>query len=190
MSDPKKLKRRGGYFILERACPHVLSQEKLLVDEANSLGMKYAKTNEYFVRRCMKEYELADKIIVPSMYSLNTFIEHGIDRNKLELVRLDANFTLSGTKDFIKKKNSFIVGSVGGNPLRKGFVYLIEAWQKLRLSKAKLLLKTSETELMRIPILWNKIKDDATIEVVGYLENIVCSLLKLDFLYQMLSKLK
>jgi glycosyltransferase involved in cell wall biosynthesis len=168
----KKQKKRGGYFILERACPHILYQEKLLVDEANSLGVKYAKTNEYFIRRCIKEYELADKIIVPSMYTLNTFIEQGINRNKLELVRLDANLTLTGKTDYKKQNNGFIVGSVGGNPLRKGFIYLIEAWQELRLSNAKLLLKTSKAELKRIPLIWNKIKDDPTIEVVGYLEKI------------------
>jgi glycosyltransferase involved in cell wall biosynthesis len=168
----KKIKKTGGFFILERACPHVLFQEKLLIEEAFSLGIKYSKTSDYFIQRCIKEYELADKIIVPSMYSLNTFIEQGINRNKLELVRLDANFTKSGRKDYIKKNNSFIVGSVGGNPLRKGFLYLIEAWQKLKLPKAKLLLKTSESELQNIPILWDKIKDDSSIEIMGYFKRI------------------
>ena len=49
-----KQKRRGGYFILERACPHVLFQENLLIEEAASIGVNYSTTNDYFVRRCMR----------------------------------------------------------------------------------------------------------------------------------------
>jgi len=168
----KKHKKSGGIFILDRACPHVFYQEKLLKEEAQKLGIDYAETNKYFIDRCVNEYALADKIIVPSMYTLNSFVEYGVDENKLELVRLDANFSRSCDGIVQKKYDLFVVGSVGGNALRKGFIYLIDAWQSLNLENAQLLLKTSESELKMIPVIWNKIKDDTSIKIVGYVDKI------------------
>ena len=167
-----KHKKRGGYFVLERACPHVLYQEKLLIKESDKLGANYQKTSKKFIDRCTQEYTLADKIIVPSLYTLNSFLEYGVDRSKLELLRLDANFSRSGQIYKSKNSKNFVVGSIGGNALRKGFVYLIEAWQSLQIENGTLLLKVTEAELKSIPIIWNKVKIDPTIEIIPYLKKI------------------
>ncbi len=166
-----KFKKQGKYFILERACPHVLYQEELLISEAKILGINYEPTSKKFVDRAIREYELADKIIVPSWYTYNSFIEEGIPKEKLEIVRLDSNFTPKELDLRKEDTNTFIVGSVGGNVLRKGFLYLVEAWQSLNLKNAKLLLKTSIDEIKKVPIIWNKIKNDSSIEVIGYMSH-------------------
>jgi len=168
----KKYKKKGKYFVLERACPHVLYQEELLSQEAEILSTVYDKTSQDFVSRAIEEYTLADKIIVPSMYSYDSFIERGVPEKKLEIVRLDANFFPKNIDSKMQKKANFVVGTIGGNVLRKGFLYLVDAWQSLELKDAKLLLKTSVKELKNVPKIWDKIKDDDSIEIVGYFKNI------------------
>ena len=172
LSSIKNAKKNNVIVFVEKACPHPLYQEKLLLEEASILGIEHKTHSEKFMKRTLEEFELADKVIVPSMYTYNSFIEYGFDRDKLVNVTLDANF--KPKKDHKKKyskEQSFIVGTVGGNILRKGFLYLIDAWQELGLKNAKLLLKTSQKELEDIPLLWNKIKDDNSIEVIGYLKD-------------------
>ena len=72
----------------------------------------------------------------------------------------------------MQKNANFVFGTIGGNVLRKGFLYLVDAWQSLELKDAKLLLKTSVKELKNVPKIWDKIKDDDSIEIVGYFKNI------------------
>ena len=106
------------------------------------------------------------------MYSYDSFIERGVPEKKLEIVRLDANFFPKNIDSKMQKKANFVVGTIGGNVLRKGFLYLVDAWQSLELKDAKLLLKTSVKELKNVPKIWDKIKDDDSIEIVGYFKNI------------------
>ena len=65
-----------------------------------------------------------------------------------------------------------ILGTIGGNPLRKGLIYLVEAWQNLKLKNATLLIKTSEAELKKNTELYKKILKDDTINIVSYIKNI------------------
>lgn len=167
----RKYKKLNKTFILERACPHAMFQEQLLIEEADTLKIVYEPTSKAFLDRAVEEYELADKIIVPSKYSYDTFISRGFTDKKIEIVRLDANFIPVGVSEK-RDDNTFVVGSVGGNILRKGYLYLIKAWQKLKLKNAKLLIKTSLSEIQAVSVLWDLIKDDESIEIVGYMKNI------------------
>jgi len=168
----RKQKEEGGVFILDRACPHVKFQENLLVEESSNLGIEYSPVSNGFMDRMLEEYYIADKIVVPSQYTYDSFVENGFNKDKLFLAPLDVNFIFSGVKKKSNIGNSFTVGSVGGNVLRKGFIYLLEAWEHLSIPNSKLLLKTSKNELKKHPILWDKIKNNPTVEVVGYVENI------------------
>ena len=168
----RKQKEEGGVFILDRACPHVKFQENLLVEESSNLGIEYSPVSNGFMDRMLEEYYIADKIVVPSQYTYDSFVENGFNKDKLFLAPVDVNFIFSGVKKKSNIGNSFTVGSVGGNVLRKGFIYLLEAWEHLSIPNSKLLLKTSKNELKKHPILWDKIKNNPTVEVVGYVENI------------------
>ena len=176
----KVQKKKGGVFILDRACPHIKFQERLLLEESNNLGIEYSPVSNRFMDRMLEEYDLADKIVVPSLYTYNSFIENGFNKDKLFLASLDVNFLSSGVKTNSTINNGFIVGSVGGNVLRKGFIYLLEAWESLSIPNSMLLLKTSKNELKKYPILWDKIKNNPTIKVIGYVENIEEFYLKCD----------
>lgn len=171
-----KQKKRGGVFILERACPHVDFQDELLSDESLKLGIEYSGMLSATKIRMRQEYELADYIIVPSIYTLNTFISRGVGIEKLHLQRLDAGFTPKNSKTAKKhpkgQNEKFIVSSIGGNSLRKGFIYLVRAWKELSLDNAELRIKCSMSEIRRIPELYKIINETNSIKVIGYLESL------------------
>jgi len=173
LESGKKQKRRGGIFLLDRACPHARYQRELLLEEAELLGVDYDPMSLALMDRMEQEYQLADKILVPSSYTYESFLENGISRDKLEILRLDANFTPLAPRVRSERRNGdFVVGSIGGNIIRKGFLYLLRAWKKIALKDAKLIIKTSQSEIDKIPFISKLIEEDPTIEVAGYFENI------------------
>ena len=167
----KKAKRNNAVIFVEKSCPHPLYQEKLLKEESKILGIKYQEPSKWFLDRTIMEFELADKVIVCSKYTLNSFIEYGFPREKLYNVALDSSFK---PKNSLKKNNyrkELVVGIAGGNVVRKGFVYLLEAWKALDISNASLLLRTSRSELQKIPKLWSLIDGDTSIEIIDHVND-------------------
>ena len=159
-------RRKGARVILDRACPHVDFQQAIVRDEAAKTGAKYAAEPEWFRQRQLAEYALADAIVVPSRYSADSFPAQL--RSKIiiapllprELTRQSAARVDDGI---------FSLGVLGGNPLRKGYLYLLEAWHRLALPNARLLLRAADfapyprlAELAKHP----------TVERVGYLPRI------------------
>jgi glycosyltransferase involved in cell wall biosynthesis len=125
--------------VLDRACPHYDFQQSLLKRESAKVGAIFSREPEWFRQRQLDEYELADAILVPSEYTAQSFPPHL--RSKL------VKAPLSGRCSFPEQLNSrrnklFTVGVVGGNPLRKGYLYLFRAWKKLGLPRAQLLVRS------------------------------------------------
>ena len=169
------IKKRGGKYVLDRACPHIEVQNRLIQAEADNLGLNVPVSTDSFLERTLEEYELADKIILPSTYSYNSFLKMGVSKDKLVRIPLTANFKPGSNLKVNRHRNKnekFVIGFIGGNVVRKGVVYLIEAWKKLRLNEAILRLKINQSELQKVPGLWKKIEDDPSIEVIGYVRNI------------------
>jgi glycosyltransferase involved in cell wall biosynthesis len=122
--------------------------------------------------RSHAEYALADFIVVPSAYSACTFVERGFDAKKIVKVPLDVPMLYSGRPAPRAKDDLFVVGTLGGNMLRKGFVYLLEAWRRLALPNGRLLIKASERALRRSPVLRQYLDSCPNVEVVGYVPDI------------------
>jgi len=167
----KKAKKNGTIIFVEKSCPHPYFQYKLLNEEARYLGAPPIKHSNRFINRILEEFELADKIVVCSTYTLNSFLDNGISKDKLYNIALDSNFYPVRAYNKNYQKDGIVVGSVGGNVIRKGFIYLLQAWKELNIPNSKLLLKTSKQELMKIPKIWNLIKGDESIEIVGYVND-------------------
>jgi glycosyltransferase involved in cell wall biosynthesis len=172
LNTGKKYKKKGASFILDRACPHIDLQQSLLIEEAELTKSRYTPMSNMFLDRCLEEYELADKIIVPSNYSYNSFIQKGFKKSKIQKLKLNINYLAKKKKKKTINDNKFVLGTIGGNPLRKGIKYLIDAWQALQLHNATLLLKTSEFELKKNKDLFQRIKNDQTIKIMPYFKNI------------------
>lgn len=136
-------KAQGIKTIVDRACPHIDFQLPLLDEEIEYLtGKKKAFSDNHALReKMLEEYEIADSIIVPSRYSYNSFINKGFDKNKLKLVPLmkEKNVT-RGAEQYNK---DFTILAVGFSFYRKGFFYLLKAFQELNLPNAKLIIRTT-----------------------------------------------
>ncbi len=158
---------RGARFVLDRACPHVDVQQALVRGECARLGVPYHAEPRWFRQRQLAEYEEADFILVPSEYSRLSF-PLGL-QSKVLVAPLFGR--LPDITPIVQKRESdapFTFGTVGGQPLRKGFLYLLEAWEKLRLPNARLLLRT-DAPLHHFPALRERLRRLPNVEIVGYM---------------------
>ena len=107
------------------------------------LTQEYSKFNKKFTinyktwQRELLEYELADFISVPSNFVKRSFIENGIPESKLILNPYGVD--LSDFKQLKKNDNIFRVVFAGGFNIRKGCVYLLEAFYQLDLPESELI---------------------------------------------------
>ena len=56
--------------------------------ESDNLGVSTRKVSTAFIDRMLAEYELADKIVLPSEYSYSSFIKSGFPPEKLTKIPL------------------------------------------------------------------------------------------------------
>lgn len=163
----QRAKRAGGVFVLDRACPHRDFQEWLVERESGRLGVAYRPQPEWFRQRQLEEYELADAILVPSEYSARTFPEH----LQAKLVKAPLLGRCAEPERVRTEANAeFTVGVLGGSPVRKGYLYLLQAWRRLALPKAKLLVRSGD--LRAYPVLRELLDTTPNVEMVGYVAKI------------------
>jgi glycosyltransferase involved in cell wall biosynthesis len=65
----------------------------------------------------------------------------------------------------------FTVGVVGGEPVRKGYLYLLDAWERLALANARLLIR-SDAHFARYPALQQRLARLTNVEIVRYVPDI------------------
>ena len=160
-------KKHGGAFVLDRACPHRDFQESLVERESERLGVAYHPQAEWFRERQLAEYDLADAILVPSEYTVRSFPEP----LRRKLIKAPLLGRCSEPKVVRKERNAtFTVGVVGGSPIRKGYLYLLKAWQRLALPNAKLLLRSGD--LTHFPALRELLSSIPNVEFVDYVPDI------------------
>ncbi len=172
LSAGRAARSRGARFVLDRACPHVDVQQALVRSECERLGVRYKGEPQWFRERQLAEYEEADVILVPSNYSRRSFPAEL--QSKVWIAPLFGR--VPDVEPILQKagveriERPFTFGTVGGQPLRKGFLYLLQAWERLQLPNARLLLRT-DARLDRFPALRDLLRRLPNVEVVGYLEN-------------------
>ena len=127
----RKMQALGGKDICDRGSSHIVYQNEILDEEYKRWGFQWKGTDTRIIAKELKEYDQADFITVPSEFVRNSFIEKGIDSNKIIKIpygaRLD-RFQKLGEPD----KNKFSVLWVGGVSLRKGFMYALRAFNDLK----------------------------------------------------------
>lgn len=133
----KSAKKLGGKHICDRGSSHIRFQNEILRDEFERWKMPYREIDQRTIAKEEAEYEQADKITVPSDFVRNSFLNKGVPAEKLVKVvygaRLD-RFSKQGDPD----PSKFVVLWVGTVSLRKGFMYLLSAFQKLKHAKKEL----------------------------------------------------
>jgi glycosyltransferase involved in cell wall biosynthesis len=168
LATARAAKRRGARFILDRACPHVDFQQQIVSEESARLGIPYSPQPAWFRDRQLGEYAEADRILTPSEYTRATFPE--ALRGKIIKAPLFGRCAFP-SQAHPERHPEFTVGVVGGDPVRKGYLYLFEAWERLALPNARLLIR-SDAELERYPALAQRLARIGNVEIVRYVPDI------------------
>ncbi len=140
-------KKKGILTIVERACPHINFQKKLIFNEIEKLPIRNTNQvkNNYFdnkiVDQMLKEYDECDKISVPSKFTLESFKSYGLeDKIIFNQITPEKILNVRNNENLISK--DFKIFSIGFSFIRKGFFYLIEAMRQLEDKNIKLNLRT------------------------------------------------
>lgn len=169
LSAGRAARQRGARFILDRACPHVDAQQRVIRTECERLGVAYRPEPAWFHERQLAEYEEADRILVPSRYSADSFPAEM--QSKILIAPLFGRVPSAPVEtEAARPTRPFTFGTVGGQPLRKGFLYLLQAWERLRLPDARLLVRT-DAALEYFPRLRELLPRLPQVEIVGYQKN-------------------
>lgn len=166
LASGRKAKQRGARFVLDRACPHVDFQQRIVGAEAEKTGAKWEREPDWFHERQIAEYEEADAVLAPSEYTRRTFPEHL--RSKIVKAPLLGRCSFPADVSY-KRNDVFTVGAVGGQPLRKGYLYLLQAWKKLALPNARLIVRSDFTGF---PVLQELAASQPLVQVVPYVADI------------------
>jgi len=164
----RQVKRRGGKYVLDRACPDIRVQQLMMAEESAKVGAKFRPTSPWFLERQIEEYEMADLILVPSRYSAESFPEHL--QKKVLIAPIQGRLQIqTGSIDPKPKLDGgeFVVGVVGGQPLRKGYLYLLQAWKELALPKARLKIR-SGMDFREFPLLQKLLSELSNVSIVEY----------------------
>ncbi len=158
----------GATFVLDRACPDIRVQQDVMAEEARKVGGTFRRNSPWFIDRQVEEYETADFILSPSDYSRRSFPEHL--RKKVVLAPLygRSKVTPRAAKPL---GSAFVLGCVGGQPLRKGYYYLLQAWKELALPNAKLKIRTGDA-IFRYPLLKQLLSELPNVELISYIPDI------------------
>ena len=127
----RRVQQRGGVFVCDRGSSHQRYQEQLIAEEYRRWGVDRRVSDPRDTAREEAIYDQADRITVPSTFALESFVHMGVPREKLHRipygVRLDRFHPITESpKDVLE------IVFVGGISLRKGFPYLLQAFDRVR----------------------------------------------------------
>ncbi|WP_050028523.1 glycosyltransferase family 4 protein [Verrucomicrobium sp. BvORR034] len=115
----------------------------------------------------LAEYDLASVLLMPSRKSAETFLVAGIPEHKLQYVGRGVD--LARYRPAEAPPEVFRVGFVGALIQRKGVHHLIEAWKRLRLRDAELVLVGSVHEEIK-PFLQGA--EEAGVRIIGFTSSV------------------
>ena len=136
-------RRQGTVTLIENAGRHARSWERAAQEEYDRFDVKAVDRQPVFsppvMRRIEREYELCDRIVVPSNLSYRSFAEFGL-ADKAVVVLLGTDTQLFAPAPQTSDRPLFRVCFVGRVELTKGVGYLLQAWKRLALPNAELVL--------------------------------------------------
>jgi len=136
-------KRQGTVTLLENPGRHPRLWHQSNVEECERFGIRprdqsLALTSRQ-VRRMECEFEICDRVAVPSTVSYQSFVECGLGEKAVIVpTGVDADFFSPAARP--REDSQFRVCFVGRVELTKGIGYLLQAWKRLALPNAELVL--------------------------------------------------
>ncbi|OGT31726.1 MAG: hypothetical protein A3E87_01950 [Gammaproteobacteria bacterium RIFCSPHIGHO2_12_FULL_35_23] len=139
LKSGQKIKQLGGKFIIHHGSAHSIYQSQILAEEAKRWQIEYRESDPKIIEKALLEFELADAINLPSPYGRRTFIEQGINPNKIAVIPYGVNTTYFSPGNGPVPKDFQIIYA-GQISLRKGIPYLLQAFNGFKHPNKKLLL--------------------------------------------------
>jgi glycosyltransferase involved in cell wall biosynthesis len=135
-------KQLGAVTVLEHPMVHPRRWQLEVLEECSHFGVHPRKCHtvlpEPLIRRREREYQLSDRIVVPSSFARSSFEQERFSNAEVILPGIDE--CLFHPPNRRGASQLFRVCYTGRLELGKGVLYLIEAWKRLRLKNAELLL--------------------------------------------------
>lgn len=129
---------RGVTVFCDRGSWHILEQQRVLDEEASRIGARRARFDPFIIERELCEYQLADRILVPSEPARQSFIRRGFDANRI--VKVPYGVDIADFSVPTERRCPGAIVSVAAVCLRKGQHHLIEAFRMLSTRNASLTL--------------------------------------------------
>jgi glycosyltransferase involved in cell wall biosynthesis len=139
-------KRKGARTLVEHAGRHPGHFHKAPWEECERFKIKPSLYSPLLpaalIHRMEREYEICDRIVVPSNMAHGSFAAFGLrDKTTVVFPGVDEQFFSSGPQQAEPQaRRPFRVCFVGRLELSKGAGYLLQAWKKLRLANAELVM--------------------------------------------------
>lgn len=164
----QKAKRQGTITLLENPARHPRDWHQAGVEECKRFGIQTRERSTILptplIRRMEREFELCDRIVVPSTLSHRSFAQCGLG-HKTVVVKpgVDTEFF---TPRPLPERSLFRACFVGRVELAKGAGYLLQVWRRLALSNAELMLVGNVKPEMRSLL---QMYADSTVRTLGFM---------------------
>lgn len=137
--------RQGAVTLVENATWHPREWNKVEIEESRRFGVNSRDSDgnlgEGMLRRMEREFDECDRIVVPSVVAQQSFAEHGYGKKTVVVeIGVDADFFSPRARIAETPPETFRVCYVGRVEFAKGVAYLLEAWNRLGLAGAELVL--------------------------------------------------
>jgi glycosyltransferase involved in cell wall biosynthesis len=120
-------KLKTSAHVVVRDSAHIEFQIDVLMREYEKIGLTFPD-HQVCLEREMEEYDLAEKILVPSEFAKRTFVARGIPDHKLKVIHLGAALSLFRPLDSADRLQLPLrVIYFGAISVQKGVHYLLEA---------------------------------------------------------------
>ncbi len=167
-------KQQGAVTLVESASRHPRQWKEIEIEECRRFGVDSrdgtGNSTELLLRRRDREFETCDRIVVPSEAARQSFVEMGYgDKTEVVLTGVDTDFFVpnhEGPNGDKEQPPVFRVCYVGRVELAKGLGYLLQAWKRLALPRAELVLVGEVKPQMQSVL---KTYADASVRLRGFL---------------------
>ena len=137
----RRAKDEGAIVLAEPVNQHPEALNEILREEAERWGLKARRSLYRIQQQQIEEATLTDFLLAPSRIVQDSFIKRGYEQLKTAVVPYGVDLDrFRPLPNGTKLDRRFRVICVAQVSLRKGQLYLLEAWKKLRLRDAELLL--------------------------------------------------
>ena len=134
----RKARQQGARVVMDNPTSHPDCEAELLAAEYERYGVPWRAFNPRRYDRWRQALDEADYVLVLSQFARQSFLERGFPDDKLSVVPYGVDSDLFRPRP--KHDDVFRVLHVGQIGLIKGVQYLLEAWSRLSLPNAELVL--------------------------------------------------